>query len=122
EGCGRVRGPEAGPHMLEWRLASQVQQQAAAWLEEQPGNAVAGLVPTAAGRGKLAEAAVAFLRSARRKGMGDFIEGRLRQAPPEVAAKVRAEVFAADEAAGPPFDDKKPRWLRDALAADTASP
>ncbi len=123
EGFCLVKAPEAAPHMLDLRLHSQVQKQAAAWLEEQPGNAVAGLVPTAAGRGKLAEAAVAFLRSARRKGLGDFIEEQLRQATPEAAAKVRAEVFAAEESVGPPFDAKTtPRWLREALAAEAAAP
>ncbi len=119
----RVKAPEAAPYMLELRLDSKVQAQATAWLEEQPGNAVAGLIPTAAGRGKLAEAAVGFQRAAGRRGLGDFIEEQLRQAPPEVADKVRAEVFAEAENVGPPFEEKTtPCWLRDALAASAASP
>src|SRR5262249_48930712 len=64
----RVKAPEVAVHMLELRLHSKAPAAARQWLDEQVGNAVAGLVPVAAGRGKLAEAAVEYLREAKKKG------------------------------------------------------
>src|SRR5262249_25711987 len=70
------------------------------------GNAVAGLIPTAAGKGKLAEAAVEFLREAKRKGLGHFLAEQLKQAAPDVAAKVRAAGLGHQEKGYPPLDPK----------------
>src|SRR5206468_1207486 len=76
-----VKAPEAAPHLLELRLSSKAPQPARRWLDEQVGNAVAGLLPVAAGRGKLAEAALDYLREAKRKGFAAFIEAQVKQAP-----------------------------------------
>src|SRR5262249_10558584 len=109
----RVKAPEAAPFMLELRLNSRAPALARQWLAEQPGNAVAGLLPVAAGRGKLADAAVEYLRDARRQGLADFIEQQLKGAPAEVADKVSREVLEHAEKVYEPFDDlKTPEWLR----------
>jgi hypothetical protein len=112
-----VKAPEAAPHLLELRLGSKVPKRAGEWLDTQVGNAVAGLLPTAAGRGRLADAAVEYLREARRKGYTALIEEQLRAAAPEVAAKVRRDVLEHVEKTYPVLDDKHtPRPLRTALA------
>jgi hypothetical protein len=87
-----VKAPEAAPHLLEIKLRSKVPKPAAAWLDEQVGNAVAGLVPVAAGEGDLADAAADYLRGAKQKGHGGLIEERLKTQTRAVAARVRRAV------------------------------
>ncbi|HZT79336.1 MAG TPA: DUF4132 domain-containing protein, partial [Gemmataceae bacterium] len=116
-----VRAAEAAPHMLELRLNSKVPQLASQWLDEQRGNAIAGLIPVAAGRGKLAEAAVEFLRDAKKKGHADFIVEQLKGVAAEVAARVREAVLEHEEKVYEPLTGKTtPRWLSRALAAAPA--
>jgi predicted DNA-binding WGR domain protein len=118
-----VRAPEAAPHLLQLVLESKAPKRAREWLDAQPGNAVAGLIPVAAGRGKLADAAIAYLREAKKQEHAEFIAERLKAAPPEVAAKVRQDVLDHAEKVYAPFDDKTtPDWLRDALAAPAGKP
>jgi predicted DNA-binding WGR domain protein len=114
-----VHAPEAAPHVLELKLSSKVPALARQWLDDEPANAVAGLLPAAAGTGKLAEAARDFLREACHRGRRAFLEEQLKQVSPEVAGKVRQEVLAeADRPASPAFDETTtPAWLRAALAA-----
>jgi len=112
----KVLAPEAAPLMLEIKLTSRNAGPARQWLEQQVGNAVAGLLGTAAGRGKLAEAAIEYLREAKRKGHGELIEKQVQQAPPEVAERVRKTVLEHTEKVYPPFDDSTtPDWLKRAL-------
>src|SRR5262249_14491659 len=87
----------AAPHMLELKSNSKAPGLARQWLEENPGNAIAGLIPLAAEKGKLADAAVEFLREARRKRAGAFSEERLKQAPAEKGAKERQAVLEQEE-------------------------
>jgi hypothetical protein len=108
-----VKAPEAAPYLLEVMLSSKVPKQARDWLDEQTGNAVAGLIPTAAGRGKLAEAAIEYLREAKRKGHAGIIAEQLKVALPDVADKVRKEVLDRVEKVYLPFDrTTTPDWLR----------
>ncbi len=102
--------------MLEIRLSSRNSGPARQWLEQQLGNAIAGLIPTAAGRGKVAEAAIEFLRQAKRKGHAELIARLVEQAPAEVADKVRKSVVDYVEKVYTPFDDATtPDWFKTAL-------
>ena len=114
-----VKAPEAAPHMLELKLNSKVPILARQWLDDNAGNAIAGLISIAAGRGKLAEAALDYLREAKRQGHGAFIEEQLRSAAPEVAARIRQEILAHVEVVHEPLDEAaSPAWLRTALKSD----
>jgi predicted DNA-binding WGR domain protein len=112
-----ARAPEAAPFMLEVKLGSKASAVARAWLDEHAGNAIAGLIPVAPGRGKLAEAALDYLRQANAAGHGPFIEEQLGQAAPEAARKVRQEVLGAGEGPAPLDDAGTPGDMRAALAA-----
>jgi predicted DNA-binding WGR domain protein len=118
-----VKAPEAAPHMLELKLSSKVPMLPKQWLADNPGNAIAGLIPAAAGRGKLAESALDYLREAKRQGHGPFIEEQLPSAPPEIAARVRQEVLQRVEVVREAFDDDyaAPAWLRAALTKSSQS-
>lgn len=112
----KVLAPEAAPLMLEIKLNSRNAGPARQWLDQQVGNAVAGLLGTAAGRGKLADAAIEYLREARRKGHRDLIEKQLQQVPAEIAERVRKSVLEHTEKVYVPFDDTTtPDWLKKAL-------
>ena len=109
----RVKAPDAAPHMLELKLGAKAPARARQWLDEQVGNAIAGLLPAAAGRGKLAEAAVEYLREAKKKGREAVIRAALKDAPADVAEAVRKTVldhtekeYAELEAAFTPADLK----------------
>jgi predicted DNA-binding WGR domain protein len=119
-----VQAPEAAPHMLELRLGSKAAAVARQWLDDNPGNAIAGLIPVAAGKGKLAEAAVEYLREAKKRGRGAFIEEQLKGVAPDVAGRVRQEVTDFAEKVYQSLDAKStPDWLRKAFdAAPRAKP
>jgi Domain of unknown function (DUF4132) len=112
-----VRAPEAAPFMLELMLDSRAAEVARLWLDTYVGNAVAGLIPVAAGRGRLAEAATEYLREVRRRGFTPVVEERLNQAP-EGTDRVQRLVLEPGGSAYPPLDDASaPGWLRQALDA-----
>ncbi len=112
-----VKAPEAAPYMLEQKFGSRAQKQASQWLEEEAANAVVGLAPVAAGRGKLAEAAVDFLRDAKRRGLSGLIEQGLQGLPADGAAKVRREVLEQAEKVYDELDSRTtPTWLAGAVA------
>lgn len=112
-----LRAPEVAPFMLEAQTHSKIAPQASAWLAEDPRRTVAGLLPMAGGRGKLAEAAVEVLRSARRKGLEAFIEEQLGKVEPHLAARVREQVFPTTEKVYTPFTSADtPAWLASMLA------
>jgi hypothetical protein len=77
---------------------------------------VAGLIDTAGGRGQLADAAIDYLRSVKRKGMASVIAEALESAPPERASRVRAEILDREEKVFEPLDaETTPGWLSDAI-------
>jgi hypothetical protein len=93
EEFARVKAPDAAPYMLELKLSSKAPGVARQWLDEQVGNAVAGLLPIAAGRGKLAEAAVDYLREAKKRGHEKLIRDCLKAVSPDVAESIKKNVL-----------------------------
>jgi hypothetical protein len=117
-----VKAPEAAAPLLELRLAGKAPNLVSAWFDENPGNAMAGLIPIAADKGKLADAAVEYLRTAKKQGHAGFIAEQLKAAPADVAAKVRAAVLEHEEKVYEPLDTRStPKPLRDALGASAAA-
>jgi len=113
-----VRAPEAAVPMLRCKLSAKAPGPARDWLEENIGHAVTGLIETAGGRGSLAEAAIDYFQGLKKKGHAAVIAEALRSAPPEAAAKVRAEVLEREEKVFEPLDAAStPKWLSEALAA-----
>ncbi len=90
----------AGP-MLDL-LGSKAPGIARSWLDEQPGHAIPGLIPVAVGKGKLADAALDYLRAQKRKGHEGFIRECLASTPPDVAEKVRRRCSNAWRTRSPP--------------------
>ncbi len=114
----RVVSPGAAAPMLELMLASKAPRPARDWLEVRAGHAIAGLIPIAAGKGKLADAALDYLRAQKRSGHEAFLRDCLASADPEAAEKVRREVLERVEVVIPTFDpNTTPEWLRSALDA-----
>ncbi len=117
-----VQAPEVAPQMLALRLNSKVATPASEWLDENPANAIAGLIPVAAGKDKLADAAIEYLRTAKKKGHADFIAEQLKSAPAAVASKVRDAVLGHEEKVHQMLDaDSTPKPLRDAFTASTTA-
>jgi hypothetical protein len=118
-----VRAPEAAPIMLELKLAGVAPRLAQRWLDEQVGNAVAGLLPVAAGRGRLAEAALDYLRAIKDKGLISLLDQQLQHTPPRLSGRVRRALLEQPEQLPPPLDEATtPDWLRSALEAAGAAP
>ncbi len=116
-----VKSPRASLPMLELMLASKASGVARRWLDEQVGHAIPGLIPVVTERGKLADAALEYLRTQQRKGHEGFIRECLAAAPPEAVEKLRREVLErADQAIAALDDDTTPDWLR--TACDGAKP
>src|SRR5262249_56507045 len=101
---------------------SRAPQVARRWLDEEVGNAVAGLVPVAAGEGRRAEAALEYLREAKRRGHAAVIGAQVKRAPAGAAEVVRRLVLEREEKVYPPFDDgTAPGWLKAATATPAAA-
>ncbi len=116
EVLARVVSPRTAAPMLELMLASKAPRPARDWLEVRVGHAVTSLIPIAAGKGKLADAAMEYLRDQKRRGHEAFLRDCLASAPPDVAEKVRREVLDRAEVFIPAFDpETTPEWLRSAL-------
>ncbi|MFM2431906.1 MAG: hypothetical protein RLZZ511_3119 [Cyanobacteriota bacterium] len=112
----QVIAPESAPYMLELMLSSKAPQIARQWLEANPDHAIAGLIPTAAGKGKLAEAAIDFLRSMKRKGYAAYIQTCIDHESTEIAAKIRSTVLDVEEKTYVPLDAQTtPKWLQQAI-------
>ncbi len=108
-----VKSPVAAAPMLEVMLGCKTPAVAARWLDDHPGPAIPGLIPVAAGRGKLADAALEYLRVQCRRGRADFLRACLDATSPELAEKVRRDVFERVEDVLPDLDvDTTPDWLR----------
>ncbi|MGB8699767.1 MAG: DUF4132 domain-containing protein [Thermosynechococcaceae cyanobacterium] len=119
EGFHLVKAPEAAPYVLELMLAFKAPGMARQWLRENPEQAIAGLIPVAAGTGRLAEAAQAFLHGMNRKGYRAWIQDCLEQENEMIAVKVRTLILDVAEI---PFDEKTtPEWLTQALAQTSLS-
>jgi predicted DNA-binding WGR domain protein len=112
-----VIAPEAAPHMLECKLSSKCPGIARQWLDENVGCAIAGLIDVAAGRGKLADAAIEYLRNAKKLGHQALIEESLKGASADVSTSILQLVVDHKERVFTPLDDRStPKWLKDALA------
>jgi predicted DNA-binding WGR domain protein len=111
-----VKAPEAAPFMLELMLSSKAPQIARQWLEDNPAHAIAGIIPIVAGRGKLADAAIEFLQSMKRKGYTDFIQTCIENESSEIAEKIRSSVLNIEEKEYIQFDEiTTPVWLQQAI-------
>jgi predicted DNA-binding WGR domain protein len=118
----RVRAPEAAPVMLQLAQESKAPGLARQWLDDNAGNAIAGLVPMAGERGKLADVAIEYLRDTKRRGAAEFIEEQLKSAHREAAERVRQEVLQHEEKVYEVLTDQTtPAWLSGALAAAPAA-
>lgn len=116
-----VKAPEAAPYMLELWLSLKKPQLARQWLEDNPVDAIVGLIPVAAGKHtpieiKLSEmirAALEFIRSLKRKGYESLILAAIERESPEIADKIKAEIFDKEDISYVPFDNNNtPEWLQ----------
>ena len=114
----RVHAPEAAEPMLECKLESKMPAVARDWLDEHIGCAVAGLIGTVGRRGKLADAALEYLRDVRRRGHGEVISSSLRSVTDaDLTARIQQDVIDYREKVYTPLDDgSTPDWLSGALA------
>ncbi len=120
ETLAAVRAPEATPYLLDIKLNSKTQaiaRKAQSALDAQPGNAIVGLLPLVTQKGKLAEAALQFLRDARLRGLGEFLDQQLQSASPAVVALLSASATNAPVWSQAPIRDSEPlpEWLAEAL-------
>jgi predicted DNA-binding WGR domain protein len=111
-----VQAPELAPVLLNLMINAKAPRIAQAWLQKNPGNAIAGLIPIVTGPGKLAQSTIDFLISMKRQGHGAFIETCLLQESPEVVAAITSMVLESPEDQYIPLDDEStPDWLQAAL-------
>lgn len=112
-----VHAAEAAPHMLMLANNSKAPKIAREWLEQHPAESIVGLLPVAAGSGKLAELAIEHLLSLKRRGSGALIEAQASQLPPEARARILDQVINVSEVVLPVLQPESlPAWWRDALA------
>ncbi|MEQ1829395.1 MAG: DUF4132 domain-containing protein [Pirellula sp.] len=123
KGLALVQAPEAAEPMLRCRVECRAPQLAREWLDKNVGHAVNGLIKTAAGTGKLSDAAIDYLRLARKQGHTEIIEAAIQACDDQTAAaKVRSLVLDFVERIYHPLTDADtPKWLTAALAAQTAT-
>lgn len=114
-----VKAPEAAEPMLRCKLESKTPALARDWLEQNVGHAVRGLMDVAVGKGKLADAALDYLRGVKRNGHLDVLNDAVKAAGNSPAAtKLKADVIEHEEKVFVPFDDKTtPDWLAKELSA-----
>lgn len=113
----KIHAPEAAPHALDLALNSKAPKAAREWLENNLDEAIIGLVPVAAGTGKLAQAATEFLNGLKRRGHAERIAAHLATLDPDLGACVRASVLDVIEEQLPELPrDATPTWWKDALA------
>jgi predicted DNA-binding WGR domain protein len=112
-----VHALEAAEVFLELKLSSKTPAIARAWLDQDVGNAIVGLLPTATGRGKTAEAALQYLREAKRQGHENIMRRALPSLPAEVAQRITSDILDCQEKTYQAFDEKTlPSWLSTTLA------
>lgn len=117
-----VRAPEAAEPLLECKLSAKTPAIARDWLDRNVGRAVAGLIDTAGGRGKLADAATEYLRGVKSKGYASVIAAAVKSSRnSDAAARVQAEVLDHEVKVYDPLDAKStPKWLTKEI--DAAGP
>lgn len=116
ESFAKIHAPEAAPYALDLTLNSKVPKAARTWLENNPDEAIVGLMPVAAGSGKLAQAATELLNSFKRRGHAERIAAHLHRVEPDVATRVRESVLDVVEEQLPELArDATPGWWKDAL-------
>jgi predicted DNA-binding WGR domain protein len=116
EAFALVKAPEAAPFMLELMLSSKAPQIARQWLEDNPAHAISGLIPISTGRGRLADAAIEFLQSMKRKGYVEYIQTCIDREPSEIAEKIRSNVLNVEEIEYIEFDESTtPAWLQQSI-------
>lgn len=117
EAFARIHAPEAAPHALDLALSSKAVKPSREWLENNLDEAIVGLMPVAAGTGKLADAAVEFLNSVKRRGNVGRITAHLGIVDAQVVARVRAKVLDVVEVSLPVLSrEATPTWWRQAVA------
>jgi Domain of unknown function (DUF4132) len=97
-----VKAPEAAPCMLEL-LSSKAPQVAKQWLNDYPEHGIAGSIPLVVGRNKLAEVAIDYLRSQKRKGHTDYIQACLVDQEAAVQERVTELILNYSEKIYIPF-------------------
>ncbi len=119
-----VHAPEAAESMLDLKLNSKAPAIARDWLSTYVGCAVTGLVETAGGRGKLADAAIQYLREAKALGHADLVEAAVAALPDsDIKAKVTRDVVQHQEKVYQPFDEATtPEWYKQAELDTIATP
>ena len=113
-----IRAPEAAEPMLQCRMQSKAAAIARDWLDTYVGNAVQGLIHTAGGKGKLADAAIDYLRGVKRAGHEDLIAKAIEHAEvnSEATTRVQEDVIDQLEKVYQPFNEQTtPAWLTEAL-------
>ncbi len=117
EELGRARDPAVARHMLALKVRGKNPAPARAWLDENVGSAVAGLIPLTAGRDKVGRAAVEYLCDVVKRGLGWVIERELAAADPQTAGRVRRAVLDRPERAVPAFEPgEEPDWVAEVAA------
>jgi hypothetical protein len=115
-----VKAPEAAPHMLDLLTTSKAPQVARQWLNDYPEHGIAGLIPLVAGRGKLTDAAIDYLRTQKRKGYADYIQACLVDQEISVRDRVTELILNHSEKIYTPFTDNNlPKNLRASLPKAT---
>ena len=123
---GLVVAPETAPLMLELMHTSRAPGVAREWLDQHPAQAVAGLLPLAAGGERLSREAAEFLRRLSRQGQRPQIEGALTalaadgSLPAESAARLRETLFEREDDRPPLDESSTPDWLTRALGESGA--
>jgi predicted DNA-binding WGR domain protein len=114
-----VRSPEIAGPMFEFRISSKAPAIARDWLDANVGNAVAGAIELASGRGKLADEAIDYLKGIKRRGFESVIVEALAKAcQTDSAERVQAEVLDLEEKEYVAFDQNTtPEWLATELEA-----
>lgn len=113
-----VNAPKAAEPILRCKIESKAPIVARDWLDTNVGNAVSGLIDVAGGRGKLADAAIEYLRGVKRNGLDHVIAAALKQlGNSEAAVKVQTEVLDREEKVYEPHDAKSTaKWLSERLS------
>lgn len=113
-----VVAPEAAVSALQISLESKAPHIGQEWLTAHPFHAVVGLVPSAMGQGKLAEAAREYLHTMRRGGQTTLLEGAATHLTPEQSAWLQNEILnSTEELLEDVSRDALPESLRTVLAS-----
>jgi hypothetical protein len=119
EAFGRVETVAMAPLMLELTLSSKGGMSARRWLDLHRELAVAGLLSLVAERGKLGEAALAYLRDTAMAGQAEVIQRALAAQEGVVAERILKALEAVSTAAAEAFDDASlPEWFSRARPAN----